>query len=298
MRFASAASLAQCTVPPARGDLSFQLLQVAVEMRECVRLDRAPGLPKLLPVRQFADYPGPLGPDRRGGLGQVAPQLAVAKRLPRRHRKRIVAAQVPNPRGAVGSPRNVLDEASSLVEARISARCTVLTPVFSRDSPPPMCIRHELSPAVQYSAPVASTLRILSASTAVDTSAFFTANVPPNPQHPRRRPAAPDRFPPHRATGSAAGRPPATTEENGRSGDKSRDVENMRRLLPPVERRLAARTTQVRPAQLLGAASEAGVAQPARHHRMLVPDRRRARTGRHHDHVAVAERVDEVADQR
>ena len=35
---------------------------------------------------------------------------------------------------------------------------------------------------MQTSAPVASTLRILSASIAVEVSAFLTAKVPPNPQ--------------------------------------------------------------------------------------------------------------------
>ena len=35
---------------------------------------------------------------------------------------------------------------------------------------------------MQISAPVSSTLRILSASIAVEVSAFLTANVPPNPQ--------------------------------------------------------------------------------------------------------------------
>ena len=34
-----------------------------------------------------------------------------------------------------------------------------------------------------YLGPVSRTARILSASIAVDTSGFFTANVPPNPQH-------------------------------------------------------------------------------------------------------------------
>ena len=48
---------------------------------------------------------------------------------------------------------------------------------------PPMCIRHELSAAAQYSAPVSSTQRILSESMAIEVSAFFTENVPPNPQH-------------------------------------------------------------------------------------------------------------------
>ncbi len=46
-----------------------------------------------------------------------------------------------------------------------------------------MCIRQELSQAVHISAPVLSTAWIFSASMALETSAFFTANVPPKPQH-------------------------------------------------------------------------------------------------------------------
>ena len=46
-----------------------------------------------------------------------------------------------------------------------------------------MCIRHELSPATSTSAPDSRTWRALSAPMATDVSAFFTANVPPNPQH-------------------------------------------------------------------------------------------------------------------
>ena len=46
-----------------------------------------------------------------------------------------------------------------------------------------MCIRQDESPAVQTSAVEASTFDILSASIAVDVSAFFSANVPPKPQH-------------------------------------------------------------------------------------------------------------------
>ena len=45
-----------------------------------------------------------------------------------------------------------------------------------------MCMRHEESPAVHTSAWVERTFAILSASIAVEVSAFFTANVPPNPQ--------------------------------------------------------------------------------------------------------------------
>ena len=68
--------------------------------------------------------------------------------------------------------------------SRVSAaRWTVSTPARWRLRPPPMCIRHELSPAVQTSAPVSRTRRILSESIAAEVSAFLTANVPPKPQH-------------------------------------------------------------------------------------------------------------------
>jgi hypothetical protein len=46
-----------------------------------------------------------------------------------------------------------------------------------------MCIRHELSTAVHTSAPLATMWVSLSLIMAVDTAAFLTENVPPNPQH-------------------------------------------------------------------------------------------------------------------
>ena len=46
-----------------------------------------------------------------------------------------------------------------------------------------MCIRQELSPATSTSAPVSRTWRALSEPIATETSAFFTAKVPPKPQH-------------------------------------------------------------------------------------------------------------------
>ena len=57
------------------------------------------------------------------------------------------------------------------------------TPDRCRSSAPPMCIRHELSAAQSTSAPLIRTAATLSAQIAADTSGFFTANVPPNPQH-------------------------------------------------------------------------------------------------------------------
>ena len=78
---------------------------------------------------------------------------------------------------------SVFVSVSVSVLARISARWSVFTPARIRSRPPPMCIRHERSPAHRTSAPVSITASILSASIAADTSGFLIENVPPNPQH-------------------------------------------------------------------------------------------------------------------
>src|SRR5690606_41052564 len=111
-----------------------------------------------------------LGRDLRGSHTQLATWLRVGQRLVRGLRK-----------GWTTQPGHRVAAAHgfSSVLARIDARWTVCTPVFNRDKPPPICIRHELSPAHSTCAPVSSTLRILSASIAVDVSEFFSANVPP-----------------------------------------------------------------------------------------------------------------------
>ncbi len=61
-----------------------------------------------------------------------------------------------------------------------------------------MCIRQELSPATSTSAPVSRTCRALSAPIATDVSAFFTAKVPPKPQHSSAAGRSTSAQPPHR----------------------------------------------------------------------------------------------------
>src|SRR6202034_2193019 len=112
----------------------------------------------------------------------VAPQLGVGQGLAGRGRERLAAAQGADAARRGGQPEERAHDplpsaTESLVEARISARCTAATPARSRDRPPPMCIRHELSPATATSARVPRTLRILSASIAVEVSEFLSANV-------------------------------------------------------------------------------------------------------------------------
>ena len=113
--------------------------------------------------------------------------------------------------------------------ARISARCMTRTPERCRESSPPMCIRQELSPATSTSASVSRTCRALSAPIATETSAFFTANVPPNPQHssaPRAGRPGSARAPPPAAVAAGRRRPAAAA--SGTSGGRSRGAGSTR----------------------------------------------------------------------
>src|SRR5215211_7894235 len=153
----------------------FELQQVLVEVAHDALLEGASGLSEPFPVRHLIDGGGALAADGLGGLPEVAPELRVGETLLRRLLERRSRA----PGESVGR----FHCPSSVLLASIRARCTVSTPARRRLSPPPMCIRHELSPAVQISASVSRTCRILSESMAAEVSAFLTAKVPPNPQH-------------------------------------------------------------------------------------------------------------------
>src|SRR6202020_2166369 len=102
-----------------------------------------------------------------GDVVKVAPQLDVGEGLTGGSRER----------------RSVGHGVAGSAWARISARCIVRTPARPRASAPPICIRQELSAAVQTSAPVPTIAATLSATIANEVSAFLTANVPPKPQH-------------------------------------------------------------------------------------------------------------------
>ena len=149
----------------ARGHRRFQLGKVIRQMRHGVDLQLATRLAQLLPVRKFGNDLSPFGPDRCCCLAEVAPQLGVGEHSPGRRRELLFTPKVANtPRGrrrdfghAQHHRRAHSTRAFSRVAARICARWTVLAPARSRDRPPPICIRQELSPAVQISAPVSST---------------------------------------------------------------------------------------------------------------------------------------------
>ena len=102
---ASAASRAQCTVAPARGQRLLEPQQVLVEVQQGVVLDRGAGQPQLLPVVDLGDDVGALGPDRRGRVREVA-RAAGCRPAP------------PAPRpGTAGIPTNV-----AVIGASVAAR--------------------------------------------------------------------------------------------------------------------------------------------------------------------------------
>ena len=154
-------------------DARLELLEVVVQMPEGAALDRLAGEAQLLPVGQLGDHLPALGADRVGGDAQVLAQLEVAE----------LAAR------GLGERHDRLAHAGHAAPpaASTSARWSVRTREAFRESTPPMCMRHERSPATSTSAPLASTADALSSPIAAEVSEFLTANVPPKPQHSSAR---------------------------------------------------------------------------------------------------------------
>ena len=138
------------------------------------------------------------------------PQLGVGERVARRLGE---GAGVPQPDDVVGATHR------AVLPWRPGSRPGACPDAgtLSRDRPPPMCIRQELSPAHTDSAPVSRTWRILSASIALDTSAFFSANVPPKPQQDSAAGSRRGRCPSPRAAAGAGGHRRAACAASGRS---------------------------------------------------------------------------------
>ncbi len=178
----------------ALGDLALQFLQQCGEPVHRVGLDGRSRVAQLLPVGQFAGDVEAFGADGVGGLAEVAAQLCVAQVVMGGGGELPVATQVARAVRGAGRRRGHAEKSAAhraasvrtcgevRVAERIWARCRVRVPDSIRESPPPMCIRQDESPAVHTAASVVAMLRILSWSIAVDVSAFFTAKVPPNPQ--------------------------------------------------------------------------------------------------------------------
>src|SRR5215469_2655713 len=154
-----------------RSQLPFKLLKVGIEMLERFPPNGSTGAPECLPVRLLRNQQRSFALNHVGCMSYVLAQLRVVQQLCRRTGKRLRLARV---------DRDQAHREAS--DARISAMCIVRTGEFPRCSLPCMCIRQELSHAVQTSASVLKTAPSFSSSIAVETAAFFTAKVPPNPQ--------------------------------------------------------------------------------------------------------------------
>src|SRR6185503_11486818 len=169
------------------GCIGLERLQMLIQVAQGAVLDRLGRQPQLLPVVEFVDDFRTLGPDDAGGVRQVA-ALAGVRQFGAGSDRELGHPDKRRRHADMGMPGMAAADTSGhagsfSVEARISARCIVRTPDLSRDNSPPICARHELSPATSTSAFVSRTWRALSEPIATDTSAFFIAKVPPNPQH-------------------------------------------------------------------------------------------------------------------
>ena len=221
------------------------------------------------------------------------------------------------PPGTTASPRRCADAARApsacrgrslmrplaSVAARISARCTVRgAGAQPGQAAADVHQARRVAGRSTTSAPVARTLRILSASIAVEVSAFFSANVPPKPQHwsargsstrsmPAHRPQQPQRLVadpqhPQRVAGRVVGDPVRVVRADvGRRRARRPGTPTARRC--GAATRLGPRGQAVVPGPR-GRPSRAGAAPSPTHDPDGATDRRRSRL----------EDLDVVADQR
>ena len=292
--FASAASRAQCTVPPRAVTSRLELHQQLVEVRQHRVLDRRAGATAAPPSPATSPTTaGPLGPDRarwrcRGcaaaGCRRAAARAATGNGCPCRCR-------CPTARG---SPRNVLT--TTLPRRRGSRPGARSAPPSAAGTGRRRCAAGRTSRRRRRPRRlVSSTWRILSASIAVEVSAFFSANVPPNPQHssapgnstrsmPADRPQQPQRLvadPQHPQR--VAGRVVGDAVRVGRA-----DVGHPEHVDQQLGQLVRLRGDRGRPV------GQGVVAVRPGHRRVLVPDRPDARPGRRHHHVVRLERLDVV----
>src|SRR5579885_1260436 len=177
-QFVGLLSVARPVDLPARAlHRGLQFEQIRIQVPQRALFNGPPGLAQRLPIGHLLDHARTFLANSMRGLVQVAPQLRIVQRPPGRALKRRQRTPLQ------AESRSIAHIKSSSVDARISARWTGRTPARWRCSAPPICIKHELSAAAQTSACVSSTLRTFSLSIAREVSAFFTAKVPPKPQH-------------------------------------------------------------------------------------------------------------------
>ena len=175
-----------------------------------------PGLAQLLPVGQLGDDARALGADRVGRVAQVRAQLRV---------RELARARPP---GSVVTS----------VDARISARCSGADGERrAREAAADLQQARAVDRGADL-APVASIASHLSASIALDVSAFLIANVPPKPQHSSAR-------------GSSTSSSPRTLPQQAQR--RVADARHAQRVAGRVVGDAAAGTTRRRPRRRAGA---------------------------------------------
>ena len=225
MRFASAASRAQCTDAAGARDRGLEALELLGQRRHRARLDRRARLAQRLPVGELGDRLGALAADRRGRLAEVAAQLRVGAASGGRGGGKARSSHRAPPGSRRGGPC-----ARRCAGAAGRRRCASGT---------------SCRPTVQTSARVSSTCRSLSESIAIEVSAFLTANVAAEAAALLRvleldevdalaRPAA----------AAAGGRRPAAAAASGRSGGRRRGAGRRRRRPRPPGRRPGTRSAR------------------------------------------------------
>ena len=173
------------------------------------------------------------------------------------------------------------------------------TPEPRRLSAPPMCIRQELSAAVQTSAFVSSTARALSDTIALDTSAFFSEKVPPNPQH-SSDPGRSTSSRPRTARSSRCGLSPRCSERSEWQDGCSVTVcgnEAPTSVTPSFSTRSSV-NSNTRPSKAVDPPDERLVAGFRRHLRIMLADHRDAGRRRDADDFGAVEDASEMLHQR
>ena len=188
-------------LPSALGEVLLELFEQFGQACHDVLFDLGSGRAEELPIRQFPDDLGTLVADRVRRETEVRPQLFVLELSAGEGRERLFGGDIARTVKDLGHPQLCDGHAYfppvvvviatgpetssglSLVLARISAKCRVVTSEPLRDRAPPMFIKQETSPPVHISAPVDSMFLTLSAVMAPEVSAFLNEKVPPKPQH-------------------------------------------------------------------------------------------------------------------
>ena len=306
--FASAASRAQWTVPPAAVTAASSCSRRAGRSRRTSSLIAAPASRSSSQsarsataaarfVRIVVGRPAEVRAELRRRRARPAPPPGTAA-------CRGTSARDESARPVRASRPAVLARSTpSPVEARISARCMTRTGDRAATAARRCASGTTCRPRSGPRRPRPATSSTLSMPIATDVSAFLTANVPPNPQHASDRGRS-TRVRPSTAASSRRGRSPTPSSRIEWQVGWSATACGKRAptsVTPRTSTRnsLSSWTRGADRGDLRrqGGPGVRAVGQPG-DERVVVADHRRARAGRRDDRVVAGERVDEPLDER